>query len=194
MPRTRTLTLCLLMLAWSLCAGCASNPSPGDSASRLSATDYPGAFQAAKDVLRDEGFRLDRVDARRGVITTIPRSSAGAATPWIPGGQPIDAVADLIQNHARSAVVEFSAPAAPEGQDLRDFAGPIEVRVSVEVLRASRTGRRMDSTLPRRSHFAIDPVAVRTGQPQGSIIVVDQDPHTAARLVKRIVDRAQAGR
>ncbi len=128
------------------------------------------------------------------MITTRPRASAGAATPWVAGGEPIDAVADLIHNHARSATVEFAAADASDGQDLRDAAGPIEVRVSVEVLRATRAGRRMDSTLPRRSHFTIDPVAARNGDPQASIIVVDRDPETAARLVSHIVDRLQMDR
>lgn len=41
-----------------------------------------GAFDLARDVLREEGFMLDRVDAAAGVITTRPKTTAGVATPW----------------------------------------------------------------------------------------------------------------
>jgi hypothetical protein len=41
-----------------------------------------GAFDLARDVLREEGFILDRVDAAAGIITTRPKTTAGLATPW----------------------------------------------------------------------------------------------------------------
>ncbi|MBY0112317.1 MAG: hypothetical protein K2Y21_05815 [Phycisphaerales bacterium] len=58
------------------CAG-AGNPE-----FRVAATDYDVTFDAARDVLAEYRFTLSRVDARAGVITAGPKTTAGLFTPW----------------------------------------------------------------------------------------------------------------
>ena len=43
---------------------------------------YGRVFDETRDVLRDLGFILDRVDAQLGVISTLPKGTGGIATPW----------------------------------------------------------------------------------------------------------------
>jgi len=49
---------------------------------RIAAGAFADAFGAAKDALRSFGLTLDRIDSRAGVLTTLPTTSAGLATPW----------------------------------------------------------------------------------------------------------------
>src|SRR5438128_989361 len=76
---------------------------------------YAEAFDTARQTLRDTGFILERVDARAGVITTQPKTTAGLLTPWdreqTSFGQDLE---DLFQRHQRIVRVEFEpAPGQP---------------------------------------------------------------------------------
>lgn len=74
---------------------------------------YEQAFDAVKDVLREHRFELERVDARRGVITTRPRASSGWATPWIRHASDAElATRGLLQRERRTVRVTFDAVAA----------------------------------------------------------------------------------
>lgn len=172
---------------------CASTTAPTPAPMRIDAADYAAAFQGAKDVLRDAGFVLDRVDARHGVITTIPRASAGYATPWMGHARtPGVALDDLLHNHARAVAVEFTpGPIDPPADDMRTVTGPIEVRVIAEILRAERRGRQLDATQPRRSTYTIDLVALRSDESPASIRVIRRDPHFEVWLCERLADRVQ---
>lgn len=166
-------------------AGCASAPKPSENLS-IPAGNYPAAFQAAKDVLRNYEFELDRVDAREGIITTAPRAWSGAATPWLPySSQPLDAVEGLMQFEQRTARVEFrpASDTAAEIADLRDFQGELTAEVTVTVERLYRPGRRVDATSVRLTSFSRDPKSSpRGGPPQAFATEVRQDTPLAARI------------
>lgn len=66
----------LLGIAALLCAGCQQGPLV------VAADKYAVAFDAARDLLRSYRFEIERVDAQAGTITTLPRRSGGALTPW----------------------------------------------------------------------------------------------------------------
>ena len=84
--------------------GCAAERT--DVTFEVSAGGYARAFDAAKEVLREAGFELDRVDARAGVITTRSKGSAGIATPWVGDESTIEQeFDDLIHQQRRTAVV-----------------------------------------------------------------------------------------
>ncbi|MCA9281822.1 MAG: hypothetical protein H6812_05405 [Phycisphaeraceae bacterium] len=192
MPIGRLIALGWFLVAAVAMTGCASDPVQPHAASRVESSRYAAAFRAAKDVLRDEGFVLDRVDARRGVITTLPRASAGLASPWISTGSAGDAASDLLHAHARSATVDFGPASGASSDDLRESAEAIEIRVTVHVLRASKAGRRVDSTMPRRSTFAVDPVATRSGDLGTDLEEIALDERLADRLAERIRALANA--
>jgi hypothetical protein len=126
-------------------SGCASAPKPRpDPTFEVQAGDYPRAFAAAKDVLRAEGFALERVDSARGVITTRPRASSGLATPWLDHSTtPGDAVAGVLHRERRLVEVRF---APDEASDLPADAKPIIARVEVTVQRLGAPGRRADAS------------------------------------------------
>lgn len=118
----------------------------------LSAGRYADAFAAAKDVLREYEFELDRVDAIAGVITTAPRASSGLATPWIPHASDLSgAFRGVAQFEQRIAQVEFDRSARPVVGAESEI---LTCRVAVAVERFHKPGRRVDATSVRLRSFA----------------------------------------
>lgn len=74
--------LVILISCCVLAVGCSSRPTGTNSRFAVEPGGYEQAFDQTRDQLTDLGFRLDRVDARSGVLTTKPLSSGGLATPW----------------------------------------------------------------------------------------------------------------
>jgi hypothetical protein len=186
MPHVRPRLTLFGILAMTGLVGCAA-PRPPPRVS-ISSGDYPAAFEHAKQVLREFEFELDRVDARRGVITTAPRAWSGAATPWLPFASTArDPLEGLLQFEQRIVRVEFT-PAGASSTDVRadlvdtdrDFIA--DVRVSVE--RVQRPGRRVDATSVRLVSIERDPHSPAAA---GGAIVVEhrQDDALASRLAER---------
>lgn len=168
----------LALASWVM-GGCAG---PAGSAEFLVAEgDYARAFDAARDVLIDHGFTLERIDAQAGVITTRAKPTSGLATPW-DGEQstPGQEVEEFLNRTQRRARVTF----APAEQG--------EHRVAVEVV-VERVHRRGWSPAPvsvRQSTFWRDP---QRGAPVFAS-VIEQDARLAARLSNRIAaDAAPRG-
>ncbi|MEM1165124.1 MAG: hypothetical protein AAGI30_02410 [Planctomycetota bacterium] len=124
--------------------------------------DYADAFEIARDMLRDRGFVLARVDARQGVITTQPSSASGLATPWRRQTSGFNAAVDATLNRERRAVaLRFRAlddQARPLSvEDLRQHGGVIQARFDVVVQRVYEAGRRVTPTSIRLTTRATDP-------------------------------------
>lgn len=145
-----------------LLASCASSQR-GDALTPIAAGQYAGAFEAAKKVLADYHFELDRVDARGGVITTAPLPSAGLATPWDNTQSGLmDEWEDLVNHQLRRARVTFEPEGAPPdgalpGPDLRLLSVPMTVRIEVYIDRRHRPGWRVETSSIRLSSFTRDP-------------------------------------
>lgn len=124
-----------------LCAsllGCARSPDPATTFT-LHDAEYEQTFSAARDVLRDAGFVLDRVDAQRGIITTLPKPSSGLATPWIDhASSPGDAAAATLHRERRIATVRFARSTDPT---IEPDAAPITADVEVLIQRLGAPGR-----------------------------------------------------
>ncbi|MGP1345979.1 MAG: hypothetical protein ACTS3F_04825 [Phycisphaerales bacterium] len=183
----RAAAIIALFAAASFLPRCAA-PTP-DPALSIGPGQYTTAFDAALNELRNQGFELDRIDARNGIITTAPRASAGLATLWIahastPGG----AVDDTIHPDRRTAAIAFQpAGTAVPGQesDLRTHAGPIDASVRVSVLRLRRAGRHLDPTGIRLAGWWTDP----TDPLPIALVPVDEDPDLAHRIARGIEQR-----
>jgi len=154
------------------------------------AGDYGAAFEATKDELRRLGFALDRIDARAGVITTQPKTSAGWATPW----ERVESTArqetdDLVHRQRRIVTVSFS-PVAEAGalppKDLREWTGPFQVDVRVAIERVYRFGMQLQPVSIRLSSVATDPDLRRRGLQPGLAVVNDDDEWLAGRIASRI--------
>jgi hypothetical protein len=142
--------------------GCASSQR-GDALEPVAPGQYAAAFEAAKAVLADYHFELDRVDARGGVITTAPLASAGFATPWDNAQSGLmDEWEDLVNQQLRRVRVTFDPEGArPDGTipgpDLRLLEAPMTARIEVYVDRRHRPGWRVETSSIRLSSFARDP-------------------------------------
>ena len=176
----------------SVCVGCArSEPRPQFE---VAAGEYSRAFEAAKRVLRDSQFELQRIDAREGVITAAPRPSSGFATPWIGHGTTFgDGTEGLAHFQQRSVRIEFQSVAeAPSSgnqsgaMDLRTFEGPVRGNVTVSVERFTKPGRRVDSTSVDLLSFAEDPEALASGAQPAHTRVLRDDPELAGRIARLV--------
>lgn len=200
----------VLVLAASL-IGCSG--SPDAAAPTIEPDRYASAFDAARDVLRERGFTLERIDARAGVITTAPKPTAGLATPWDveqqSAGQEVE---DLLQNQQRVVRITFLPAAASAGAvqgaavsasatsdeslaaqnslpDLLEFPSPTLLEVQVMIERINRPHWRVDSTSIRLHHYAYDPdLAAREMQPRYEVPLAE-DREAAQRIMSLILAR-----
>ena len=179
----------MLMMALPL-VGCrdASGPTAYTGVTSTTVVDYPLAFETTKDVLREMGFELDRVDASSGVITTRPRTGAGLATPWIVTETP---VRDLVQRDRRRARVTFTAASVDEEppRDLRAHDGTFDVAWVIDVERIYVPGRRPSPTTVRLGGTWVDRDLPVEGERGRFAKTIETDDELAARAVERFLDR-----
>ncbi len=191
-PAMRHATLLpLLVTLAAILTGCAA-----EKPARFTITQdqYDAAFSAAREELRGRHFDLARVDARAGIITTQPASSAGLATPWIDHTDTFeDSVDGVTQRERRRVEVRFltaAAPALPETEvpelDVRAQPGPYEVDVRVIVERIYQPGRRPDATSVRVGSFYQDPELVAKGEQPRFAVDHREDPRLAGRIAQAI--------
>lgn len=187
---TRIVTLILALCTLSSPIGCAGKREPLSAQAQVVAGDYGAAFEATKDELRRLGFALDRIDARAGVITTQPKTSAGWATPWerveTTMRQETD---DLVHRQRRIVTVSFN-PVAEAGEsipdDLRQWGGPFHVDVRVAIERVYRFGMQLQPVSIRLSSVATDPELRQRGHQPGLAVATDNDEWLAGRIASRI--------
>jgi len=182
--------LVFLMLLATFFGGCASKPAPATYT--VSAGTYSEAFEAAKQTLRDYAFELDRVDARDGVITTAPRASSGAATPWVPHTDTLGgAMEGAIQFERRIARIEFRPAESVQVSDLRFYEGEMTAEVIVDVQRLYRPLRRVDPTGVRLTTFAVDPKLVESGHQPLHSAHAGHDERLAGRIAGGIARHSE---
>ncbi|MDQ7014718.1 MAG: hypothetical protein Q9O74_12635 [Planctomycetota bacterium] len=183
MARTRVWKQTLPIAAIGLAAllvgpgGCASAVE-GTGDFTFSSRDYPAAFDATRDVLRDYRFTLERIDAEAGVISTTKELSPGLLEPWSPLQTGFgDEWEDTLNRQARQVRVTF----APEGED----GQTMRASVWVTLLRQHRAGRRLDSEWVGASTFAFDP-QLKERHTATYFVPSRRDGALEARLARRI--------
>jgi hypothetical protein len=174
----------LLATAWP--AGCAARRAGAPLPPRVEvgSESYEVAFDAVKDELRRLGFRLARVDARAGVITTEPLDSAGFATPWM---QVESSSRQEVEGylHRQRRRVEATFTTTPESDDIRLADGTLALRIRVLEDRVYRHGVQLHPTSVRLVNVARDPALEAIGaQPSFAAPLGEDD-----RLARRIADR-----
>lgn len=177
-------------------AGCAKE---GPTEFAVSAAEYPAAFAAAREVLREHRFELDRVDARSGVIASRPAVTDGLFSPW--DRQQSTAAQeweDTVNYQRRRVNVRFvrtegtpavdRATVRAEGlpPDLLEEPGPLTARVEVVVERLQRPGWRPATQSVRMTSFTSDPALAARGMEPVYAVRLSDDPLLAARLVRAI--------
>lgn len=174
--------------ALAVCLGGCSAPatSPGLT---VPEGRYADAFDAARDVLRDQRFELDRVDARLGVLTTRVKPTDGLASPWDTEQTTLrQEWEDFANQQGRRVRVAFT-PSGAQPADLLSYAGPVDVKVSVAMVRTERPGWRPSTSSVRSSSFAIDPEIEAQGRTPSYEVVAGDDDAFARRLAAKIRER-----
>jgi hypothetical protein len=166
--------------------GCASDPrrgaAPEADAGVFAVAEGPAAFDAARDVLREMRYELERVDFARGVVTTRPKSSAGSLTFWDhrPAGLE-EELSDAMHRQERRVRVELPAGGA---------AGT--GRVTVWIDRGVTPGARVSPRVPARLTYARDTTAELRGVSGRYATVLTEDAATGRRIADAIASRASA--
>jgi len=186
----RVLGLVVAILGCVPASGCSGTRAHDDAAAFVvTDAEYARTFDAAKNVLRDAGFTLDRVDASRGVISTRPRTSSGLATPWIERSTtPGAGAAGVFHRERRVATVRFER-AGPGDAD----PGSIVARVEVTVERLGAPGRKPEPSSIRLTTTWTGGAGSGAGQTPFTTMAERPDPALSARLAHQIEARAGAG-
>ena len=175
----RTAALPALLVVFASLTGCTT---PTETRVPIAPGSYAEHFDATREVLREAGFPIERVDAGAGVIATGPKPTAGLATPWDGEQRTLGQEwQDLINHHARAARVTFE----PAGN-------PTEALVEVTIYRASRPGWRPETESVRTSSRWRDPGLARRGLAPNTLIPLRADRDLAAVLARRIAERGAA--
>lgn len=139
------------------------------------------AFAAAKDVLRELRFELNRIDGREGVLTTQPKFSSGLATPWdAEQSSARQEVEDLVHKHSR--IVRVQLVNADENH--------VQLEVSVALQRTQSPGQKLSPRAIALSTTTIDQTPVDARQVQELTVT-----HTISRdtaLEQRILQSIQS--
>lgn len=144
---------------------------------------YERVFDLTRERLMDYRFAIDRVDARRGVITTHPKRTSGLASPWDQEQSSLSQEwEDLINEHRRVVRVEFDRQATPP-----------TARFTVELLRTHRPNWRVESESVRLSTHARSRDALGQTVPGSHLERVGLDERFAVRLAESIGQDLYAG-
>ncbi|MCA9288839.1 MAG: hypothetical protein KDA05_09665 [Phycisphaerales bacterium] len=168
---------------------------------------YATAFDAARDVLIEARFEIDRVDAAAGVITTHPKPSVGLLAPWDDEQTTlVQEMGDATSTQRRRVRVTFEPAAVDRPREARGQAGftpvagaaPLDLRssdvaltarVEVYVERVRRPGTRLETESIRQSSQTLDPSLRSRGMALEYTTTVDSDDAFAARLAERMRER-----
>lgn len=191
-----------LGLLIGVCAGlgaCASSVEELNAAGStlpVAAGRYDTTFNAARQVLRDRGFILERVDAHDGVITTQPKTTAGLLTPWDLEQQTFgQEVEDLFERQQRVVRITFDPPEPPESAPAATSAAPAverTMRVQVTIQRVHIPGRKLEPEAVSQTSYYYDPeLGARAMQPSYAV-AYKEDRLLEARLTELISAAAAA--
>lgn len=183
----RTLSL-ILLTVMTLLAGCRSTAptSQADTQQYLvfEADQYRSAYEAAVQVLRDQGFVIARRDYRFGVITTEAKESPTAVEWWIDDATTrSQAHSDTLNAQQRSVTVRFTK--SPQIEDAH------EMRVEVLVQRLQRPDRFLthSATGQITATYAATPTHLSERGIDGPYVqTLARDTHLQRRLTQAIHD------
>lgn len=164
----------------------------------IPASEYPAAFAAARDVLHNYRFTMDRVDARAGVLTTRASSSSGFFTPWNDQETSLSQEwEDTINHQQRRVEISFVpevAKAAGDGQirpdqarehpgDLLEAPRDTTARVLVIVERIYQFGWRPNT---KSTYLASLTEDTKADGPSRIEVQISDDPSLAGNIAEDI--------
>lgn len=167
----------LLLVAAMFLTGCSAQ---GTGEFAVPAGQYADAFQAARGVLRDHRFEVERVDAEEGVLTTRPKASSGWASPWdTEQTTAVQESSDLFNQQRRRVRVTFEPARAAPGEARTG-------RVVVAIDRVQSTGVRLNPRSVQLTTVSVDPALSARGVWTQYDVPVERDAAFEARLARAI--------
>lgn len=143
-------------------------------------TDRERLIGVIRKVLTDHRFVIDRVDARRGVVTTEYKTTQGLASPWDgEQGSFKQETADLVNQHERSVRVNIENDGS--------------VMVSVLVQRVHRPAWRIETESISQSTHAVVIDSNGQRQPPRIVTPIGQDGLLAERIGEAIRSKLANG-
>ncbi len=200
MKRQRT-WLILTLLPTLLFAGCSRQIVQADNPTALSTDQYKLYFDATLQVLRDNGYVIDRRDYRFGQITTRPQGSPNLVEVWNPQNTTADqAIESTFASEQRLVNVSFSKDSQTPTPDT-DTASNIDTGYMIEVQvileRKQIPTRRMAGSARRNvfSNLAAPPRnLIDRGVTASYWEPVGRDEYLEARLIKQITAHANTSK
>jgi hypothetical protein len=161
-------------LAFSL-VGCASHQ--GESSFAVPAGEFPRAFDAARRVLGEHRFSLERVDAQAGIITTAPQATAGFIAPWenvqTSAAQELE---DFFHKQSRKVRIDF----------ITSETGSVRGQVVASVVRTQTPGMRPQSVVIGMTTQTLDPALLERSMAGSFDVVTTRDDALGAKLAREI--------
>ncbi len=175
-----TVQVTVLLMAALHLGGCSA--SQGPTTFEIAPGQYARAFDAARETLRDQYFSIDRVDYESGVISTLPKESAGLATPWDDDQSTLrQEWEDFAADQRRQVRIVFEhAPGATE---------PSVGRVTVVIERRYRPGVRVPPKSARTLTLTQDPALGQRAMWPTYEVPIEEDRALASRLAGAISRR-----
>lgn len=185
---TGLLTVCLLLVL----AGCSRQIVETNNPVPLNAGDYRAYYDASIDVLRDQGYVIDRHDYRFGTITTKPKGSPNLLEVWdTQNSTGEQAVESTLEDLQRRVTVTLSPASDNEASANADKTYRFMVEVLLE--RKQVPTRRLAGSAQRNvfSDLAAPPQNLREHGVTGSYYEpIGRDTPLEARLIEKINKRA----
>lgn len=187
----------LFAFAAALCClgGCAA-PKPTEFEVLVPPGQYAAAFAAARDVLHEEHWTIERADSRAGVITTRNTFTASLTGPADRQLSSTMSSPDDILNRQQRLIRMTWEPkegTAPY-DDLGAYEGELLLRVRAIRLRVQDPGWRVPSTSVRYASRTIDPDLVARGMSPDYAVALNVDEELSAQLAAQIAARMNVGK
>jgi hypothetical protein len=181
MKTATRLLLALLMPA--VLIGCSTPHRDPEARSTIEipSEDYERAIDAARAVLIENRFTIDRIDALRGIITTLPKQTSGIASPWDSEQSSMDQEwADLVHHQERVIRISFTRPNDDQ---------PVEAHVLASIVRIRRPGWRLETESIRNSTHTTSITTNGSRVPATMREPVGEDVQLSAKLAHQIEQR-----
>ncbi len=197
-----TATILALLCVQLVTAGCSRAIVQSDNPAAVRPDGYRGTFEASIEVLRDNGYTIDRRDYRFGRITTLPLGSPNIFEVWnAQNTTSHQAVESTLASEQRRVNINFISLAGqsgqPGGSDQADPQVSYALEVEVILERRQIPTRRLAGSARRNvfSNLAAPPRdLIDRGVTGNYWEPVGRDPYLEARLIKQISERADSVR
>ena len=190
-----SLRVCLLLFLLTCLtgAGCSRQIVESDNPIMVDTGQYGDYFDTTIELLRDEGYVIDRRDYRFGTITTLPQGSPNVFEVWNDQNTTVDqAFASTLASEQRRVNVRFAKQEELDNTGSDPVSGDYSFEVQVILERKQVTTRRMAGSA-RRNVFSDLAAPPRKLQEQGVESSywepVGRDTLLEARLMQQIRER-----